>query len=64
MLELIKAYYDLSNEAIDKKVKYKDIVALPVRENIGRSKYIPENEIAEFDKIMLDIRRQIKSLQN
>ncbi len=64
MLKLIYDYYRLGNEALSRDVEYVDVMSLPVREKIGRAKYIPENEIETLDKIDKEINDSIKSLIN
>ena len=62
MLKLILNQYKLSKEAISKNVDIEDLLELPVRERIGRAKYIPESELAEFDKIEAELKAQISGL--
>ncbi|MDD6807666.1 MAG: V-type ATP synthase subunit A [Oscillospiraceae bacterium] len=52
MMTLVVAFYERSAEALSKGASIKDIIDLPVREAIGRFKYIKEDDIdAEFAKI-------------
>ncbi|MCQ2387694.1 MAG: V-type ATP synthase subunit A [Clostridia bacterium] len=62
MLKLIYDFYRLSNKALNNNVDYKDLINLPVREKIGRSKYIPESEIKQFDEINKELNDSINSL--
>ena len=62
MLKLIYDFHRLANDALGRDVDYEDIINLPVREKIGRAKYIPESEIAELDAINKEINDSIKSL--
>ncbi|MCQ2409005.1 MAG: V-type ATP synthase subunit A [Clostridia bacterium] len=64
MLKLILEFHKLANEALDKNVDIEDIVELPVREQIGRAKYIPEEEIDKFDTILAQIKEQMLSLSD
>lgn len=57
MMKLILAYYDKSQKALKNGADIEKIANLSVRENIGRYKYTPEENIeSEFDNIvkMLD----------
>lgn len=61
MMKLILAFYDMANEALDKGGDIEAISALPVREQIGRFKYIKEADItAEYDKIINDLQNQMQ----
>ncbi len=62
MLKLILNQYKLSKEALSKNVDIEDLLELPVRERIGRAKYIPESELLEFDKIEAELKAQISGL--
>ena len=64
MLKLIIDYYKLSIAALEKSVSLDDILNIPVREKMGRSKYIPEENIAELDEIYKDMKAQIGALQS
>ena len=64
MLKLLFDFYRLSNDALKKDAEYSDIVNLPVREKIGRAKYIPESEISQLDEIDNEINEELKSLMS
>lgn len=56
MMSLVISYYDRSSEALEKGADIEKIVLLPVRESIGRFKYVPEDSIdSEYDKIQKQI---------
>ncbi len=60
MMELVLSYYDRSIEALDSGASLNDLVALPVREEIGRFKYTPEKDLKErFDQISDQLDREI-----
>src|SRR5574344_1274329 len=59
MLKLIVENDKLSREALAKGVELDDILALPIREKIGRAKYIPENEISSFDGLIDELKKEI-----
>ncbi|MGN1093994.1 MAG: V-type ATP synthase subunit A, partial [Candidatus Neoclostridium sp.] len=62
MLLLIKKFYDLGNEAVASYADVEDVIACPAKEQIGRSKYISENELDKFDEIDQALTRQLKAL--
>ena len=62
MLKLIVENDKLSREALAKGVELDDILALPIREKIGRAKYIPENEISSFDGLIDELKKEIVGL--
>lgn len=64
MLKLIYDFYRLGNEALEKDVDYDDIINLPVREKIGRAKYISEDRIAELDAIDKELCGALKEMIN
>ncbi len=51
MLKLIVDNYELGKKALEKNVDVEDIIELPVRERIGRAKYIEEDNLIAFDEI-------------
>lgn len=57
MMNLILNFYDISSKTLAEGAKINDIVNIPSRENIGRFKYVPENEI---EKSYNDIIEMIK----
>ena len=62
MMKLILAYYDYSSNALDSGASIDDLAKLPVREKIGRFKYIHEDNIdKEFDDIMNEIQKEINN---
>ena len=62
MLKLILENYKLSRNALSKGVELDDIMELPIREKIGRAKYIPENEIKSFDDLLDELKKEIVGL--
>lgn len=64
MMKLILGFYHEATAALDKGVELFDLLALPVREQIGRSKYIEEASLARFDEIARNIKNQINELVN
>lgn len=64
MLRAILTFHRLAGDALDKNVDIEDIVDLPVREQIGRAKYIPEEESYKFDDLTAEIKKEIFSLSD
>lgn len=62
MLSLILEFQNRGEAALDAGADYSRVIALPVRERIGRAKYIPEEEIREFDKIESELSEQMAAL--
>lgn len=63
MLKLIIDCYRQSVVALDNFADLNDILSIPAREQIGRSKYIPEEEIARFDEIASAMKAQLSGLK-
>ena len=59
MLRLILEYQEL-----DAGANLSDVIALPVREQIGRAKYIPESEMKRFEQIESDLSSQCAALMD
>ncbi len=63
MLKAIMTNYEKNLEALDQDASFRALLSLPVRERIGRLKYVPEAEAeAEFNAIMKDMNEQIAAL--
>ena len=62
MLKLILTADSLARDALDKNVDVEDILALDVKEKIGRSKYIEEKDLDEFDGIERELRKEFAEL--
>ncbi|HHV50515.1 MAG TPA: V-type ATP synthase subunit A [Clostridiales bacterium] len=61
MMKLILAFYDLGLEALNSGGDIDAISSLPVREQIGRFKYVREEDITgEFEKIMNQLQKQMQ----
>ena len=60
MMKLVYAFYEKGRDALREGASIGDIVALPVREEIGRFKYTKEAEIdAEYEKVLEDLSVEI-----
>jgi V/A-type H+-transporting ATPase subunit A len=63
MLKLILSYYHMSQEAIKKGVDLKELFSLPVREKIGRAKYVPADQAEkEYSAIEQELAEQMDAL--
>lgn len=63
MLRLILDYYHRAQEAVAKGVALRDIFELPVREKIGRAKYVPQDVIdKEYGIIEQELSSQMDTL--
>ncbi len=62
MLKLIYDFHSFAQDALKRDAEFNDIINLPVREKIGRAKYIPENNIAELDDIDEEVKTALKAL--
>lgn len=63
MMKLIMEFYEKSLSALTDELKVESIVSLPVREKIGRFKYIPEDQIDEkYAEIKSELSAELKEL--
>ncbi len=63
MMKLILSYYDNSLLALEKNADIEEIAALPIREKIGRFKYVKEEDIdSEYEALSAALRRDIAEL--
>lgn len=63
MLKMIYEFDTKAREAIANYASVNDILASKCKGRIGRAKYIPEENLAEFDEILRLINTEIKALQ-
>ncbi len=64
MMNLVLAFYDISSEALKSGVSIDELSNLPVRERIGRYKYVKnENLQKEYDDIINTLHREIDALK-
>ena len=65
MMKLVLNYYDAALEALGSNADIELLVSIPVREAIGRFKYVAEDDIdAEFEKINGDLSKEISDVIN
>ena len=64
MARLILKFYDMTRTALADGVNINKLVAMPVRERIGRIKYVPEDKLEnEYNDIVENISREIDTLK-
>ncbi len=62
MMRLILAYYDESNNALEQGADIERLAGLPVREQIGRFKYVPEDQIdTQYERVCQTLVDEIRS---
>ena len=63
LLKTILSFYEKSLAALQEDASFHKLVSLPVREQIGRMKYVPEGEIeARSEEILQQMNQQIRAL--
>ncbi len=62
MLHLILSFGEKGKAALDAGATLNAVLDIPVREQIGKAKFIPETEIARFNKIESDLNSQTAAL--
>ena len=63
MLKLIVDFYFQSTRALDRGVSANAILALPCREQIGRAKYVKEDEMQKLDELHDEMTKQLSELK-
>ena len=64
MLGLILEFHTLGQKALEEGVELGKLIKMPVRERIGRAKYIPEDRIKELETISLEIKAQMEAIMS
>ena len=63
MMELVLAYYDKSLRALEQGAAINELVKLPVREKIGRFKYIAADVMEkEYQDILINLDKDLEKL--
>ncbi len=63
MLKLILEYYRKGSAAIEQGADYNKVVSMPIRETIGRFKYVEESEVdKQFEALMEELTKGIQDL--
>jgi len=63
LMELIMHFHDLAEKSLEEDVSILDIAAMPVREEIARAKFFPEEKLPEIDKLKDRISRSFQELK-
>ncbi len=63
LLKNIIEFHKAADQALDKGIKLADIVALPVKEKLGRAKMITEDKISEIESLSENIKTEIADLK-
>ena len=64
MLGLILEFHVLGQKALEEGAELGKLIKMPVRERIGRAKYIPEDRIKELEVISEEIKAQMEALMS
>lgn len=65
MMKLVLEFYDVCSEALSKGGDIEKLVAVPVRENIGRFKYVEEDNIGdEYEAVHKALLSQVSDVVN
>lgn len=63
MMKLVMAFYDFGVKALADGANIEEIISMPVRESIGRFKYVHEDEIEQaYDKVMDEFAEEGKKM--
>ena len=63
LLDLILSYYHEGLKALDAEVPFSSIISMPVRERIGRFKYVPESEAQErYSQIYSRLQKELREM--
>ncbi len=63
MLKAIMTNYDKNIEALERDASFSKLLKLPVREKIGRLKYVPEDEVEQqYNEIIEQMNAEIREL--
>lgn len=62
MLKLIYEFYERASEAVENFADMNAILSCSCKEKIGRAKYIPEQNLSEFDDIFKTMASELKAL--
>jgi len=63
LLQLILSFYHLAYGAIAAGTELDDILKLPLRDEIPRAKYIPEDRLQEMEELRLKMVKEIEALK-
>ena len=61
-MQLVMAYYEMAVEALGRGAQLQQLISLPVREQIGRFKYVTEEQLdTEYDKVTKKLHSEISN---
>lgn len=63
IMKLILGFYHEATAALSDGVELNDLLKLPVREQIGRAKYVEEAHLDKLDEIQRNIKKEINALK-
>ena len=64
-MKLVLEYFDMSAAALSDGASANKLIALPVRERIGRIKYVPEDKVgAEYAAIKEELEKEIEQTKS
>ena len=65
MMRLVLDYYDITTQAVNAGASVQKLIDIPVRERIGRIKYVPEDKVNdEYNEILNDLKKQVDEIKN
>ncbi len=65
MMRLVLAYFDEATKALNQGASVESLVKLPVREQIGRFKYTPDEEMErEYNNVLHQLQSEVADLLN
>ena len=65
LMKLIMTYFNESKEAVKKGAAFNRLANLPVRETIGRFKYVEEKDIqTAYENTVQELRKEVQDLIN
>ncbi len=59
MMNLILTFHNEAQAAFREGAEFEDLLKVPVREKIGRAKYVSEERMAELDELIQEIKDQV-----
>lgn len=63
MMQLIMAYYDRATAAISQGANLNALITMPIRERIGRFKYVTENDVdTTYDDILMNLEVDVEDI--
>ena len=64
MMKLVMAFYEKAVEALSAGASLQDLINMPVREQIGRFKYVHEDDLdTEYEKVNQELDAEISAAQ-